>query len=163
MSSGGLPVAEGGRPGSKDGGSHWMVIGAVAGVGVLAVMLLKGAGGGATGTTAAGTSINAALGSIQEQNMNVLGAVGAADQHLTQQLSNVNDNMIAGQQLTVDQTRALYIGQNLMAARVLQQQAGMAGNQADAQSWTDYLNTMIPYFDTLFGNASTMPTAKPIS
>jgi hypothetical protein len=150
-----LPIAEGGRPGAK-GGSHWLIIGAVAGIGTLAVLLL-GNKGGTTGTTAAGTSINAALGSLQEQQLNVLGAVGASEQRLTHELGNVNNNVIAGQQLDISQTSALYIGQNVMAARILQQESSARGDQPNTQYWTDYLNEMIPYFDTLFGHATTMP------
>lgn len=64
-----------GSQGQSKGIPSWiMLVGAVAGIAGLA-LLLKGSGGG--GTTAAGTSINAALGSIQEENMNLLGVTQA--------------------------------------------------------------------------------------
>jgi hypothetical protein len=76
-------------PGSDGGGgsSHnWIVIvGAIAGV-VGLVLLLKNQGGG--GTTAAGTSINAALGSIQEENMNLLGTTQAGFMQTQQGLAS---------------------------------------------------------------------------
>lgn len=78
-------------PPSGGGGKgipQWiMVVGAVAGI-VGVVLLLKNSGGGG-GTTAAGTSINAALGSIQEENMNLLGTTQAG-------IMQTNQNMGAG-------------------------------------------------------------------
>lgn len=92
-----LPVAEGGRGGGgKSGGSHWLVIGAIAGVGTLAVLLLQRGGGGTEGkTTAAGTSINAALGSIQEQNLNLMGQLGASTNLLSTQADQYNQSTLA--------------------------------------------------------------------
>jgi len=75
-----------GSSGSSGGVPSWLiVVGAVAGV-VGVVMLLKGSGGGG-GTTAAGTSINAALGSIQEENMNLLGTTQAGFMQTSNQLT----------------------------------------------------------------------------
>jgi hypothetical protein len=75
--------------GGGGGGSsipNWvMIVGAAAGVLGL-VILLKGQGGG--GTTAAGTSINAALGSIQEENMNLLGTTQAGFMQTQQGLTS---------------------------------------------------------------------------
>jgi hypothetical protein len=76
----------GGQGGGGKGIPGWvMIAGAVAGIAGLA-LLLKGSGGG--GTTAAGTSINAALGSIQEENMNLLGTTQAGFMQTSQQLSS---------------------------------------------------------------------------
>lgn len=76
-------------PGSSDGGNKIpqgvMIIGAIAGV-VGLILLLKNSGGGG-GTTAAGTSINAALGSIQEENMNLLGVTQAGFMQTNQGLT----------------------------------------------------------------------------
>lgn len=78
----------GAPPGGSKGIPQWiMVVGAVAGI-VGVVLLLKNSGGGG-GTTAAGTSINAALGSIQEENMNLLGTTQAG-------IMQTNQNMSAG-------------------------------------------------------------------
>lgn len=91
MPDGGLPVAEGGRPGGG-GGNHWLIIGAVAGVGTLLFLMFKG-GGSSSGTTAAGTSINAALGSIQEQNLNLMGQLGSSTTAIQTQISGMSDQM----------------------------------------------------------------------
>lgn len=75
----------GGGGGEHKGVPGWvMIVGAVAGVAGLA-LLVKGGG---SGTTAAGTSINAALGSIQEENMNLLGTTQAGFMQTSQQLSS---------------------------------------------------------------------------
>lgn len=79
-----MPQAGGG---SKGVPSWVMVVGAVAGVAGL-VLLLKNSGGGGGGTVAAGTSINAALGSIQEENMNLLGTTQAGFMQTGQQLAS---------------------------------------------------------------------------
>jgi len=89
-----LPVAEGGRPGG--GGSHWLAIGAIAGVGTLLFLMFKGGGSSTNGkTTAAGTSINAALGSIQEQQLNMMGQLGAGINTLSTQASDYNQSQLA--------------------------------------------------------------------
>ena len=87
-----LPVAEGGRPGG--GGGLWLVIGAIAGVGTL-VFLIVSSKGSSSGTTAAGTSINAALGSIQEQQLNMMGQLGASTAALSTQMSDFQDSTLA--------------------------------------------------------------------
>lgn len=76
-----------GQSSSKGGVPSWiMVVGAVAGVAGLVLLLKSGGGGG--GTTAAGTSINAALGSIQEENMNLLGTTQAGFMQTNQAISS---------------------------------------------------------------------------
>lgn len=78
----------GGQTASK-GIPQWvMIVGSVAGV-VGLILLLKGSGGGG-GTTAAGTSINAALGSIQEENMNLLGVTQAGFMQTGQQIASTS-------------------------------------------------------------------------
>src|SRR5215469_3773545 len=75
---------------SKGGIPSWLIIGGV-GVGAIAIVMLatKNSGGG---TTAAGASINAGLGSLQEEQMNLLGTVqaGAA-------ANNANFSSLSGQ------------------------------------------------------------------
>lgn len=77
-----LDMGGGGGGGGKGVPGWVMIVGAVAGVAGLA-LLVKGSGG--SGTTAAGTSINAALGSIQEENMNLLGTTQAGFMQTSQQ------------------------------------------------------------------------------
>lgn len=89
----------GAPPGGSKGIPQWiMVVGAVAGI-VGVVILLKGSGGGG-GTTAAGTSINAALGSIQEENMNLLGTTQAGimetNQNMASGFSTINTGLTTG-------------------------------------------------------------------
>ncbi|HEY1249255.1 MAG TPA: hypothetical protein VGE97_09725 [Nitrososphaera sp.] len=83
-------------PGTSSGGGGIpqgvMIIGAIAGV-VGLFLLLKNSGGG--GTTAAGTSINAALGSIQEENMNLLGTTQAGFMQTSQQISALGSQDMA--------------------------------------------------------------------
>jgi hypothetical protein len=75
----------GASPSGGSGIPSWvMIAGAVAGV-VGLLLLLKGQNSG--GTTAAGTSINAALGSIQEENMNLLGTTQAGFMQTNQGLT----------------------------------------------------------------------------
>jgi hypothetical protein len=91
-----LPVAEGGRASSGGGlGGHWMLIAGIAGIGVVAILLTKGGGGSSSGTTAAGTSINAALGSIQEQNLNLMGQLGASTAALSSQATDYHNSELA--------------------------------------------------------------------
>lgn len=83
-------------PGTSSGGGGIpqgvMIVGAIAGV-VGLFLLLKNSGGG--GTTAAGTSINAALGSIQEENMNLLGTTQAGFMQTSQQISALSTQDMA--------------------------------------------------------------------
>jgi len=76
-----------------------MLIGAVAGI-VGLVLLLRNSGGG--GTTAAGTSINAALGSIQEENMNLLGVTQAGFMQTSQQMAGLSGQVGQGFTSTQD-------------------------------------------------------------
>ena len=125
-----LPVAEGGRPGAKGGGVNWVMIGGIAGVGALVLMFMS-KNGGAQGTTAAGTSINAALGSIQEQNLNIMGLVGQAEQNLLAQLGAVNENVIAGNGAVMEQSGlATTLNYYLQAYYYGQQQYAQTGNAA---------------------------------
>jgi hypothetical protein len=60
------------------GPPSWMLIGgAIAGGLGLLVLVTRNSGGSSGSTTSAGTSINAALGSLQEEQMNLLGTVQA--------------------------------------------------------------------------------------
>lgn len=62
-------------------GPNWMLLGTGAALvlGVL-TLVMKNSGGG--GTTAAGTSINAALGSLQEEQLNTQGQIGQLNQSI---------------------------------------------------------------------------------
>src|SRR5215831_2096269 len=75
--------------GPSKGPPPWLIIGGVGAV-VIGVILLTRSGGG--GTTAAGASINAGLGSLQEEQMNLLGTVQAG-----QLANNANFTSIGGQ------------------------------------------------------------------
>jgi hypothetical protein len=77
----------------------WLIIGGV-GVGVLALVMVVSKGGSG-GTTAAGASINAGLGSIQEAQQNLLGTVQSG------QLQNNANFASLGGQLTDTQTTIL--------------------------------------------------------
>lgn len=91
-----LPVAEGGRA-SGGGGvmSHWPLIAGVAGVGVVLILITRGSSSSTGNTTAAGTSINAALGSIQEQNLNLMGQLGASTAALSSQATDYHTSELA--------------------------------------------------------------------
>jgi len=92
-----LPTAEGGR--ASGGKPNWILLGGL-GVGavILLYMLMKGGGGSKTpAATSAGTSINAALGSIQEQNLNIMGQVSQSEARLRQQLDTDTSQIVAGQ------------------------------------------------------------------
>lgn len=63
-------------PRGEKGPPKWLMVGgAIAGVLGLVVLISRNTGSNNTSTTAAGTSINAALGSLQEEQMNLLGTV----------------------------------------------------------------------------------------
>lgn len=75
----------GAQGGGGKGIPGWLlVVGSVAGIAGL-VLLIKNQGN--SGTVAAGTSINAALGSIQEENMNLLGTTQKGFGDLTNTVS----------------------------------------------------------------------------
>lgn len=113
-------------PGGGGGGGglpSWvMVVGAVAGI-VGVVLLLKGQGGSG-GTTAAGTSINAALGSIQEENMNLLGTTQAGFMQTTQQFGALGAQQAAS---FADTNSQIAGGFSNLAGQVSGVQAGITG------------------------------------
>jgi hypothetical protein len=98
-----------------------MIVGAVAGI-VGVVMLLKNQGGG--GTTAAGTSINAALGSIQEENMNLLGTTQAGFMQTSQQISGLSSQELAS---FADTNNQIAGGFSNLAGQVQGVQSGITG------------------------------------
>lgn len=145
----GLPVAEGGRPGAKGGGKNWLVIGAIAGVGTLAVLMLQNKG--AQGTTAAGTSINAALGSVQEQNLNIMGLisksaqdimdeVAAGDSLIESQLTDVNGNVLVGNNMSLDQLQQTFKQYAASNFGYMPNLGGGAGYLALPQNWQDFMH-----------------------
>jgi len=69
----------------------WLIVGGV-GVGAIALVMLLSKGSNSGGTTAAGTSINAALGSLQEESQNMLGTIQAG-----QLQNNANFSSLGGQ------------------------------------------------------------------
>src|SRR5215468_4163001 len=82
-------------PKGKAGIPTWLLIGG-AGVGILAIIMLVTKGSGGSGTTAAGASINAALGSIQDENQNLLGTVQAGALANMTNFQGVNSNLTSG-------------------------------------------------------------------
>ena len=74
---------------SGGGGSNKWLLWVGAGAGVLGLIYLITRGSG-SGTTAAGTSINAALGSLQNEQQNLLGTVQAGTQQLGSQVAGVS-------------------------------------------------------------------------
>jgi len=82
-------------PKGKGGIPTWLLIGG-AGVGILAIIMLVTKGSGGSGTTAAGASINAALGSIQDENQNLLGTVQAGALANMTNFQGVNSNLTSG-------------------------------------------------------------------
>lgn len=81
--------AEGGATGTQHH-TNWLLWGGL-GAGALVLFVLMKGGSSSSGTTAAGTSINAALGSIQEQVLNVMGQLGQTRSDiLTQQQTDTN-------------------------------------------------------------------------
>lgn len=91
-----LPLAEGGRAGGG-GIPKWVLIGGAGlGVVVLVLILSQSSSSGSGGTTAAGTSINAALGSIQEENLNTLGMLGAGFQNVSSMFGDTQTQIGTG-------------------------------------------------------------------
>lgn len=183
-----LPVAEGGRPGGGGGGlsSHWLAIGAIAGVGTLMILLLKNQG--TSGTTAAGTSINAALGSIQEQQLNTMGLISQASTEeltamsgmqdsLTKQITDVDGHISTlGASLTseLDQINSGVIANGQSVTQAQNTLAGMMGqlsNQARylfAWNWNNSqlmhgIYSGLVYYNPTTGNLITGLTADPVS
>jgi len=139
-----------------------MVIGAIAGI-VGLVLLLKNSGGG--GTTAAGTSINAALGSIQEENMNLLGTTQAGFMQTSQQMAGLGaqdmanytqlSNQVSSSFSDLNSRNAQYWAQNNQAltsgfSNLGGQLSGLSSqvqgyqqqNQASFQSVNDLINSL---------------------
>jgi hypothetical protein len=148
-----VPVAEGGRPSGGGGlSSHWMLIGGIAGVGVLAVLLMKGSS--SSGTTAAGTSINAALGSIQEQNLNLMGQLGASTAALSQQATDFNNSELAattGMQTALSSQIAAVDGDVTSGDSALSTQLGDVNNNvvANGQAVAGLGTNLTQYYNNL--------------
>jgi hypothetical protein len=94
-----MPVAEGGRARGNTK-PNWLLLGGL-GVGAVILILMFTRGSGSTDTegktTAAGTSINAALGDIQFENMQIQGHIGETEQRLRQQMDANTNSILAGQ------------------------------------------------------------------
>jgi hypothetical protein len=87
-------------PEKKGGIPTWLIIGGV-GVGALALVMVVSKNTGSGGTTAAGASINAGLGSLQEEQMNLLGSLQSG------QLQNNANFAAVGGQITDTQNAIL--------------------------------------------------------
>jgi len=97
-------------PGGKSKGPPtWLLIGG-AGVGIIAIVVLISRNTGGS-TTAGATSIPAALGSIQEENMNLLGTVQAGALANLANFQGVNSNMAADQAQILSNFQVLQTGQ----------------------------------------------------
>lgn len=109
-----LPLAEGGQ--ARGGKTNWFMIGAI-GVGgiILLMLLMRGGGGGAAQTTDAGTSINAALGSIQEQELNIMGLVSQGDARLSSEMDTNTSTIVGGQKAATDRLEAIRQAQRYLA------------------------------------------------
>lgn len=166
-----MPVAEGG---GQKSGPNWLLIGG-AGASVVALILImsKSSQGSGGGTTAAGVSINAALGSIQEQIMNVLGQQGQDTATITTQMgagfTDLGNQMGSGFDSLSNQLTTVYtgLGQQIGALSAAQQhmldaEAGLStqlsavnsGVIANGQAITGLNSSLKTYFDAL-GNQMT--------
>lgn len=167
-----LPVAEGGRPGGGGGlASHGVLLVGIAGVGILAVMLLKGGSSTKSGTTAAGTSINAALGSIQEQELNLMGQVGSGfaststqiagtQAALSQQMTDFNNSQLAAmsgmQQALSDQMNGIDSHLTSIDGSLTQQLSDVNNNViANGQSVTALGQSLTTYYNNLINAGAT--------
>jgi hypothetical protein len=130
-------------PASK-GIPQWvMIVGAVAGV-VGLIVLLKNQGGGSPGTVAAGTSINAALGSIQEENMNLLGTTQAGFMQTGQQITGLSGQIESG----FSNTNAAMTGgfadtQGMITSGFLNTQGQIGSLGSQIGSWFSNTNGLI--------------------
>jgi len=156
-----LPAAEGGETGRGGGGPNWLLIGGI-GVGglILLMMMAKGGGGG---TTAAGTSINAALGSLQEQALNIMGQVGQSRSDIlaagAANTTTITDAIAAAQQQIHDQMAGM--DSALSGELDAVNQSIVAGNASNAQGFktlsdqmADNLTTMINEMTQLTGSTN---------
>lgn len=108
--------------GGSSGSNKWLLwIGAGAGVLGLIYLLTRGSGGG---TTAAGTSINAALGSLQNEQQNLLGTVQAGTQQIGTQVAGVSgqaSSIASMEQQTQDQMAHSFAAQAQMTSDLISQ------------------------------------------
>lgn len=149
-----MPVAEGGQTKS---GPNWLMIGGAAAGIIGLILILKS---GSSSTTAAGTSINAALGSIQEQNMNLLGQqskdtaaisgqISDMEKTLQDELNALNGNVIISSQATQTLQQAFW-------ARQMADYTYMEAGPSDprVQQWIDYANKLFSQYQTESGNVT---------
>lgn len=114
------------------GGTNWLLIGGL-GVGAIFLLLMLTRKSSGQPTTAAGTSINAALGSIQEQNLNVMGEVSKSASSLSNELGAINNNVVVGGQASAWQT-------NMVAWAAGENAAVLANPNMDAATKQTTLN-----------------------
>lgn len=155
----------------EKGPPKWLMIGgAVAGVLGLVVLISRNSGSNNTATTAAGTSINAALGSLQEEQMNLLGTVQAGAMQNTAnfqatsgQISDTTTSILdaitaqgqATQQQITDATSTINANTNSnnqgLMAQLTQWVAAIQGNEANILSQVQSVNNNV----TTVGNQVT--------
>jgi hypothetical protein len=161
--------------GGKKGIPDWViVVGAVAGIAGV-VLLLRQGGGSSSSTVAAGTSINAALGSIQEENMNLLGTTQAGFMQTGQQIASgfsATSQQIGGVQsqeladftsLTNQVTGASNQEQSDAAANIAAVNSGftnlgtgLSNLSAQVQGYQQTNAASFQNINTLLGNLSTL-------
>ena len=109
----------------------WLIIGGL-GVGAVALVMIlsKSAGGG--GTTAAGASINAGLGSLQEEQQNLLGTIQAG-----QLQNNANFSSLGGQLAdTQNNVLAAITAQGVQTGQQIQSAIDQVNQNTNTQSTT---------------------------
>lgn len=124
----------------------WLMVGgAIAGVLGLVVLVTRNSGGSSSSTTSAGTSINAALGSLQEEQMNLLGTVQAGA------IANQNNFSSTQGQIADSTAQILQSVTDQGAATKAQIQGAVntinantnSSNQGNMAILTDYLNKLM--------------------
>lgn len=141
-----VPTAEGGR--TRKSGTNWLLIGGL-GVGavILLVLLTRGGGGGGASTTAAGTSINASLGDILYEQMQLHQHLGETENRLNTELGDINNNVVLSNQnaATMWQTFGSTLVNQIAANRMVLSQ--MPGGQEAYQRVVDSMGVQAMSMD----------------
>lgn len=153
-------VAEGGAPAKS--GPNWLLIGGL-GVGGLIILFMMAKGGGGGGTTAAGTSVNASLGSLQEYVLNLMGQLGQARTDILSSgqtnTTTITDAITAAQQALHDQMQGMdsalsgeldAINQSIVAGNA----SNAAGFKTLSDQMADSLTTMVNQMNQVSGSTN---------
>lgn len=135
---------------SRGGGVNWLMVGGAAVVVVVFIVMMKRNSSGQP-TTSAGDSINAALGSIQEQNLNIMGEVGQSASSLQQSVGDVNNNVYAARGELANYGNQIY--QQAASANAESQQALTSQQQI---YWQNLANerALMQNLDSMFSPAA---------